>query len=142
MAGSASNEGGIISGINMTPLVDIMLVLLIIFMVTARLTTTPENAIKLDLPKSASGDDQVLVYSVQLGINGETVINKDTRLPNDDAILASAKAVHDAHPEVRAVIQADGKVLHERVIHVLDLLSQAGITQVAFGVSLTSPAGP
>ena len=141
MAGSASNEGGIISGINMTPLVDIMLVLLIIFMVTARMTTTPQNALKLDLPKSSTGDDQALVYSVQLGAKGEVVVNDD-RLPNDDGILASAKAVHDAHPEVRAVIQADGKVLHERVIHVLDLLSQAGITQIAFGVSLTSPATP
>jgi biopolymer transport protein ExbD len=141
MAGSASNEGGIINGINMTPLVDIMLVLLIIFMVTARMTSTPPNAVKLDLPKSASGDSIQLVYAVTLGKNGETVVNGD-RLPNDDAILASARAFEASHPDVRAVIQADGKVFHERIVHVLDLLSQAGISQVAFSVILTHPAVP
>ncbi len=137
MAGHQSNGSGIISGINMTPLVDIMLVLLIIFMVTARLTATPPAAIPMDLPKSATGDGIQVVFAVSLGRAGETVANGE-RLASDDALLAVARAERTAHPEVRAVIQADGKVLHERVIHVLDLLSQAGIGQVAFGVEMSA----
>jgi biopolymer transport protein ExbD len=121
----------------MTPLVDIMLVLLIIFIVTARLTQTPPNAIPLDLPKSATGSDAKLVLAITLGKNGETIFNGD-RLPNDDDLLPKVQAFHTQNPDAAAVIQADGKVLHERVIHVLDLLSQAGLTQIAFGVSKTS----
>jgi biopolymer transport protein ExbD len=67
-------------------------------------------------------------------------------LKSDEDLLPMARLEHQAHPEVRAVVQADGKVLHERVVHAIDLLSQAGITQIAFGVTLTlastPPAGP
>jgi biopolymer transport protein ExbD len=125
-----------ISGINMTPLVDIMLVLLIIFLVTAKLSVTPPNAIPMQLPKSATGEGVQIVFSVSLGKDGEAVVNGQ-RLANDDGVLALATAEHAQHPDVRAVIQADGKVLHERVIHVIDQLSRAGISQIAFGVDLT-----
>jgi biopolymer transport protein ExbD len=137
MAGSHNSDpGGMISGINMTPLVDIMLVLLIIFLVTAKLSVSPPNAIQMNLPKSATGDGIQVVLAVNLGKDGEVDINGN-RLPNDDAIIPFAKSFRAAHPDVRAVIQADGKVFHERDIHVLDLLSQAGIDKIAFGVDLT-----
>jgi biopolymer transport protein ExbD len=142
MAGNNSNEpGGMISGINMTPLVDIMLVLLIIFLVTAKLTTSPPNGIPMTLPKSASGEGVQIVLAVNLGKDGEVDVNGQ-RLPNEAAILPLARAELAQHPDVRAVIQADGKVLHERVIHVLDLLSQAGIDKIAFGVDLSPPIAP
>jgi biopolymer transport protein ExbD len=141
MAGSSSqSSSGMISGINVTPLVDIMLVLLIIFLVTARLTTTPPTAIPLELPKSATGEGIQIVFAVTLGRNGETQVNGQN-LANDDAILALAAEAHRQHSDVRAVIQADGKVLHERVVHVLDLLSQAGIGQIAFAVIPTATLG-
>src|SRR5205085_3427445 len=66
MAGSSSQTGasGMINGINVTPLVDIMLVLLIIFMVTAKLVVAPTTALGVQLPKAASGDTVQVVFSV------------------------------------------------------------------------------
>jgi biopolymer transport protein ExbD len=139
MAGSSSNNsGGMISGINMTPLVDIMLVLLIIFLVTAKLSSTPSSAIPMNLPKSATGEGTQVVFAVGLGKDGSVAVNGQ-RLATDDAIQALAASEHAKHSDIRAVIQADGQVMHERVIHVIDLLSRAGITQIAFGVDLTKP---
>ncbi len=139
MAASSSQGGGIISGINVTPLVDIMLVLLIIFLVTARLVTPPKG-LPLTLPKSATGETVDLIFALALFADGTLTVNGQ-RLAGDDALLPVARAEHGAHPEARAVIQADGKVLHERVVHAIDLLSQAGITQIAFGVTLGAAAG-
>jgi biopolymer transport protein ExbD len=116
-----------------------MLVLLIIFMVTARIALAPPKGVPLTLPKSATGESVELVFALALYTDGSATVNGQ-RLASDDDILTQGKAEHDAHPEVRAVIQADGKVLHERVVHAVDLLSQAGISQIAFGVTLSQPA--
>lgn len=141
MAGSSNQSpGGMISGINMTPLVDIMLVLLIIFLVTAKLASSPPMAVPLK-PHSATGEGIQVVFAVSLARDGEALVNGQP-VANDEAILPLAKAERAEHPDVRAVIQADGKIFHERVVHVLDLLSQAGIAQVAFSVLVTPPAAP
>ena len=81
MAGGAGNgSGGMINGINVTPLVDIMLVLLIIFMVTAKLVVAPESALGVQLPKAASGDAVQVIFSVQLTRQGGSfVLAHDTR---------------------------------------------------------------
>jgi biopolymer transport protein ExbD len=143
MAATAQGAGpnARITGINVTPLVDIMLVLLIIFLVTAKVTMTPPSAIPLELPKSASGEAVQTVFSVVLGPNGEALANGE-RLANDEALLPAALRERQAHADVRAVLDADGSVPHRRVVHVLDLLAQAGVTQVAFGVNLTPLAKP
>src|SRR3954471_21630169 len=101
MAGGASSEGdGEITGINVTPLVDIVLVLLIIFMVTAKLIVN--KSVPLDLPKAAKGTDIQTVFSIVLAADGTTQV--DSRVvPNDDAILGLAKKQHDGNPELRAV---------------------------------------
>lgn len=137
MAASGNDQGGVITGINVTPLVDIMLVLLIIFMVTAKLVVAPTTALPLQLPKASSGDAVQVVFSISLLTDGRILVNGQA-LPKDDALLAVAKAERAQHPDVKAVIQADGHVLHERVIHVMDLLSQADISQIAFAVTVDS----
>ncbi|MDB5214761.1 MAG: Biopolymer transport protein ExbD/TolR, partial [Myxococcaceae bacterium] len=98
MAGGAgdSNSDDAITGINVTPLVDITLVLLIIFMVTAKLIVS--KSVPLDLPKAASGSDIQTVFSIVLAADGTTQIDSKT-VPSDDAILASSKAAHDKNPE-------------------------------------------
>jgi biopolymer transport protein ExbD len=122
-----------ISGINVTPLVDIMLVLLIIFMVTAKLVIAPATALPLELPKAAAGEAVQVIFSIALLPDGSTQVNGQ-KVANDDAVLPLAQAERAQHPDVKAVIQADGHVYHERVIHIMDLLSQADISKVAFGV--------
>ncbi len=141
MAGGANTDQGdeAITGINVTPLVDIVLVLLIIFMVTAKLIVS--KSVPLDLPKAASGSDIQTVFSIVLAADGTTQVD-GSPLPNDDAILGKAKAAREKNPELRAVIKADSAVTHGRVIHVLDLLKQAQVAKIAFGVTPTAPAVP
>jgi len=143
MAGGAGNgSAGMINGINVTPLVDIMLVLLIIFMVTAKLVVAPASALGVQLPKSASGDAVQVIFSVQLTRQGGSYVNGHS-LATDDAIKLQAEQELAQHPDLRAVIQADGEVPHRRVIHVMDLLSQAQVNNIAFAVDVTNaPPGP
>jgi biopolymer transport protein ExbD len=143
MAGGAGNgSAGMINGINVTPLVDIMLVLLIIFMVTAKLVVAPASALGVQLPKSASGDAVQVIFSVQLTRQGGSYVNGHA-VANDDAIKAQADQELAQHPDLRAVIQADGEVPHRRVIHVMDLLSQAQVNNIAFAVDVTgAPQAP
>ncbi len=135
-AQSSADEG--ITGINVTPLVDITLVLLIIFMVTAKMIVS--QSVPLDLPKAATGSEVQTVFSVVLAADGRTQVDSQN-VPNDDAILPLAKTAHGKTSELRAVIKADSAVPHGRVIHVLDLLKQAGVSKIAFGVSPVSPTG-
>ena len=140
MAGGAQDSTeDAITGINVTPLVDITLVLLIIFMVTAKLIVS--QAIPLDLPKAASGPEIQVVFSVILAADGSTQIDSRT-VPNDDAIFPAARDAHGKNAELRAVIKADSAVPHGRVIHVLDLLKQAGVAKIAFGVTPVPPIVP
>jgi biopolymer transport protein ExbD len=127
-SGQATN--GIISGINVTPLVDVMLVLLVIFIVTAKIIVTP--AVPLDLPHAAHGEEVQVILSVIVPMRGPMLVD-GADLPNDDALAEKARAALASDHDLRAVIQADGDVPHRRVVHVLDLLKGAGITRVAFG---------
>jgi biopolymer transport protein ExbD len=137
MAGFSSNKPSApITGINVTPLVDITLVLLIIFMVTAKLVVS--RAVPLDLPKSATGGEVQQVFSLSLSKQGGTFVD-GAPVENDRALLARAVSALREHPELRAVIQADGEVPHQRVIHALDILRQAGLSRIAFGVERGEP---
>lgn len=127
-SGQAAN--GIISGINVTPLVDVMLVLLVIFIVTAKIIVTP--AVPLDLPHAAHSEEVQVILSVIVPVRGPMLVN-GAALPNDEALEDKARAALAGDRDLRAVIQADGEVPHRRVIHVLDLLKGAGLTRVAFG---------
>lgn len=140
MGGGAQDSDEAITGINVTPLVDIVLVLLIIFMVTAKLIVS--KSVPLDLPKAATGSDIQTVFSVVLAADGTTQVDSKT-VPGDDTILGLAKAAHEKNAELRAVIKADSAVPHGRVIHVLDLLKQAQVQKIAFGVQPAAPGvGP
>ena len=140
MAGGTGNgSGGVISGINVTPLVDITLVLLIIFMVTAKLVIAPTSALGVKLPKAASGDAIQVVFSLQLTKQGGLYVNSHA-VTGDDALKIEAEEEHALHPDLRAVIQADGDVPHWRVIHVMDLLSQSHVSNIAFAVDSSNSA--
>jgi len=139
MAGGSSNDDdGMVSGINVTPLVDVTLVLLIIFMVTARIIVS--QGMPMDLPKAASGEALQQVFSVELSADGKTRVDSDN-LASDEAITPLAKAAKAKNADLRAVIRADRKVEHGRVIHVLDLLKRAGVAKIAFAVSPSDKGG-
>src|SRR6187549_750894 len=130
MATAPSHGNGIIAGINVTPLVDIMLVLLVIFMVTMTVAATP--AVPLDLPRVSHAEEVQVLLSVVVPATGPTLVNGEPA--TSDAMFAGrAKDALARSPQVRAVIAADGAVPHRRVIHTLDLLKAAGIARIAFG---------
>jgi biopolymer transport protein ExbD len=131
--GNGRFTGGAITNINVTPLVDITLVLLIVFMVTAKLIVS-HVALPVDLPKAATGNDVQEILSVVLATSGATQVNGGT-VAGDDDILPLARTAQAGNGDLRAVIKADGDVPHRRVMHVLDLLRQAGVSKIGFGVT-------
>lgn len=129
---SQNNDDAMVEGINVTPLVDITLVLLIIFMVTAKIIVS--QAMPLDLPKAASGKEVQMVFSVELRANGDLVVD-GKKLPSADALLPLAKEAQAKTPDLRAVIRAESTVQHGRVMQSLDVLKRAGVSKIAFGVT-------
>jgi biopolymer transport protein ExbD len=141
MAGGASSDDddGLIAGINVTPLVDVTLVLLIIFMVTARIIVS--QGMPMDLPKSASGEALQTIFAVELTADGKTRVDSEA-VADDEALTPLAKKAKSKNKDLRAVIRADKKVEHGRVIHVLDLLRRSGIGKIAFAVTPSAEGVP
>src|SRR6187431_1972651 len=137
--GSSDDDDGLIAGINVTPLVDVTLVLLIIFMVTARIIVS--QGMPMDLPKSASGEALQTIFSVELTADGKTRVDSEA-VESDEALSPLAKKAKAKNKELRAVIRADKKVEHGRVIHVLDLLRRAGLAKIAFAVTPSAEGAP
>ena len=131
---SGDDDDGIISGINVTPLVDICLVLLIIMMVTARIIAS--LSVPMDLPKAAKSQDQQVLFGVDLAPNGDSFVD-GKKVEQVERVLPLAKEALAKNPELRATIRADATVPHGRVMRVVDLLKQAGVSRIAFGVSPT-----
>lgn len=132
--GTGRARSGAITGINVTPLVDITLVLLIVFMVTAKLIVG-QKAIPVDLPKAKTGSEVQEVLSVVLIAPDGMQVNGQVVPENDSALASLANGAVRKTPDLRAVVKADGNVPHSRVMHALDQLRVAGIAKVAFGVS-------
>ncbi len=130
MAGGATNRQGIIAGINVTPLVDITLVLLIIFIVTSKIVVS--SAVPLNLPQASQGQKVQVVFSVLLPSDGRLLVN-GAPVATRDALEQHARSALEDDAKLRAVIQADGAVPHREVISVLDTLRRAGVTRIAFG---------
>jgi biopolymer transport protein ExbD len=101
-------------------------------------TSILSQAVPLDLPRAAQSGDVQIVFSVVLAADGSTQVDA-APVADDEAILPLAREARAKYGDLRAVIKADSKVFHGRVIHVLDLLKQAGIAKIAFGVTPLAP---
>jgi biopolymer transport protein TolR len=137
--GSYNESQGVITGINVTPLVDITLVLLIIFIVTAKLVVAP--AVPMDLPRATQSTAVQTVFAVMIPLNGPMLVNS-AAIADDAELMRLAHSAVARDPGTRAVIQADGSVPHRRVIHTLDVIQQCGIHKVAFGALPPEPSQP
>ena len=136
MGFASSKQGAPITGINVTPLVDITLVLLIIFMVTAKLVVS--RAVPMDLPRAATGGEVQEIFSLALDAEGRMLVDGGA-VRDDASLVARARTAQQKNAELRAVVRADGSVPHRTVMHALDLLRQAGIARIAFAVSQGDP---
>jgi biopolymer transport protein ExbD len=120
-----------LTAINVTPLVDVMLVLLVIFMVTARLDE--DHALPLDLPQASSGESAQRTLSVAIDAAGVRRVD-GVAAPDDQALRMLALERYARHPDTRTIIMASSRAAHGEVMRVLDTLRQIGISKVAFAV--------
>lgn len=134
MAGGAGGGGDddLITDINVTPLVDIVLVLLIILMVTASYIVS--KSIPMDLPNSATGEESP-PRTLTVSIDEAGVVYVDAEPTSWDALPGVARRFAQSEDEPRAVIAADRRVSHGEFIRIVDILRAAGITRYAINVN-------
>jgi biopolymer transport protein ExbD len=136
MAGTAkSDDDEIISSINVTPLVDIVLVLLIVLMVTSSYLVN--KSISVELPKAATGETATPTMSISLDVNGKLYLDGNgIEAPElQQQIRTAYRKDHD----VKAIISADGRVTHAQVVAVIDMLRQEKVTKFAINTSPIEP---
>jgi biopolymer transport protein ExbD len=135
MAGSANgdNEEDVIAGINVTPLVDVVLVLLIILMVTAQYAAE-KDAIPMDLPKAQTGDNAVIPSTLSVSIDKDGHFFLNAEQLSLEQMRGRVREAYKKDNDTRAVIAADGRVSHAEVIRVIDLLRQEKVTKFAINV--------
>jgi biopolymer transport protein ExbD len=132
--GGSGEEPGAISTINTTPLVDVMLVLLIIFLITIPVIN---KTVKVDLPKAVNIPTQTKPENITIAVDKEgNIYWNDTRVANPDALLLDVKqaAVRKPQPEIH--IRGDKETRYEAIGRVMYMVQRGGIQKVGF---LTEP---
>lgn len=140
MAGTTKggDEGdALISDINVTPLVDVMLCLLVIFMVTTSYVVA--DSLKVDLPEAATGDATepsvvMITFTVDKATNARQLYLNGEK--SDEAGLRAhiQKVKAEGKKDVQAVIAADRAASHGEVIHIIDVVKQEGILKFALNI--------
>jgi biopolymer transport protein ExbD len=128
--GDSNADDSMISGINVTPLVDVVLVLLVVLMVTA--TYLASRTIPVDLPKGATGEPTGVTLAITVDEAGRIYL--DGTSATEDVLRAKIRSARAADPEVRAIIAADRDTRHKNVVGVIDLLRQERVNRFAINV--------
>ncbi|HET9953712.1 MAG TPA: biopolymer transporter ExbD [Polyangiaceae bacterium] len=131
MAQANSSQDEAITSINVTPLVDVVLVLLVVLMVTASYIAT--RSIPLNLPKGSTGESAQAPLTVSLDPSGQLYV--DGQHATEDELRGRIQRLRAANATPKAMIAADGAVPHRNVVALLDLLRQEKVTQFAINVS-------
>ena len=139
MAGAVAGSGRAktIAAINITPLVDVVLVLLVILMVAS--TYIVAQTLKVHLPKAKMSDGTAeKPNTVQLMKNGDLRWNEQPVVEKDlEGLIRGAVA---ADPEISLVVSADQEAMHGQVVHIMDLAKVAGVTK--FAINIMQAGGP
>ncbi len=138
----ARNGGGFrrrhrpVSDINVTPLVDVMLVLLVVFMVTAPLLTV---GVQVDLPrtKARSLPQDAVPLAVSIKENG-TIFLMDEEIPFEE-LASRLQAIAATRPDDRIYVRGDAKVEYGRIAEVMGVLNNAGFAKVALVTETLRP---
>ncbi|MES2802778.1 MAG: biopolymer transporter ExbD [Bdellovibrionota bacterium] len=126
-----ADQDEIMSEINVVPLVDVILVVLIIFMVTAPMIMKP--SINVNLPKAASGE-ATTPSKLNITIGSDGKLNLDGEAVEDVQVQAKALEEVTKNPDIQAIIAADKDVPHGRVVSVLDIVKGAGVKKFAISI--------
>jgi len=131
---SDTGEASVMASINTTPLVDVMLVLLIIFLITIPVIT---KTVKVDLPKAVNIPTQTKPDNITIAVDKDGNVYWNSKaLPSRDALLAYVReaAVRKPQPEIH--IRGDKETRYEAIGHVMYAIQRGGIQKVGF---LTEP---
>lgn len=141
MAGGGMRRRGMIAEINVTPLVDIMLVLLIVFMLTAHLIA--KQAIEVDLPKASQATTPPPTpLVVTLSREGDLYLNGIRVSAADLRAGVAAEVAKDPKNPPTVIVAGDKDVSHGRVVWVLDTLKSLGIVAFAIQIDPTELVAP
>jgi biopolymer transport protein ExbD len=126
--------GGIFADINITPLTDIFLVLLIIFMVTTTAIAEAggqNGGLRVNLPKGGKSSALAPVHDVAVAVleDGRTVVGG--KVIDEDALVRVFEKAREENPDTLVLVQADQGVVHGRVVAVMDLARRHGLTRLA-----------
>ena len=124
----SSSDDEMISSINITPFVDVVLVLLVIFMITAPMLV--KDVLELRLPKTASGDGQAM-QTLGIAVNRDGNILVNGQISDDASLKQLAQSALVQNPDAQAIIAADVDVSYGRVVKVIDILKTAGLNRFA-----------
>lgn len=123
-----NEQEGVVTGINVTPLVDIMLVLLIVFMVTAHFVQ--DSGIKINLPKAATSE-AATTASLVVTLDSKGVIRLVDNEVDLNGLRANLERESKINPGLRVTLAADQDLSYRKIVQVLDLIKQSGVTRVA-----------
>jgi len=124
---------GAITDINVTPLVDITLVLLIIFMVTAPMIVN-NPSIKVELPKAATGDETLkstLALTLSRDPSGTVLLYANGEKSDEKAVSAMIPDMLSKNKDLQAIIAADRGISYGDVVHIVDLVKSLGVHKFA-----------
>jgi biopolymer transport protein ExbD len=128
MSSNYIDDDGTVTGINVTPMVDIMLVLLIVFMVTANFVS--EQGLKINIPKTQETETSTTV-SLSVAVNDKGELLFKSAKTDAEGLKASLIREVGVNPNTRVTLAADSRLSYQQVMNVLDIIKQAGITKVA-----------
>lgn len=130
-AGFDPHDSDGINDINITPFVDVVLVLLVIFMVTAPMMV--KESLNIKLPASESSDkSEPKRFGIAINRNGQILVNG--KMVSAEGLLLEAQSALIEYPNIQALISADKESTHGSVIKVIDTIKQAGIENFAFQI--------
>ena len=131
MAGNATSGPGPIVGINVTPMVDVVLVLLVIMMVSA--TYIVQQSLKVELPKTATSDEAAASPAAVTITRDGAFLFGGTPV-SEPELVARLRSAVQANADVNLVVSADEHAFHGSVVHVVDLAKVEGISKFAINV--------
>lgn len=120
---------GDLSEINMIPLIDVMLVLLVIFIVTAPLLT---HAVKVELPKATSAPNLTLPENVQLAIDGQGQVYWNGEPVQPETLTERIRTAAAQHPQPELHLRAERFTPYEKVAEVMSAAAREGLTKIGF----------
>ena len=130
IGGDAGDDEKAISEINVTPLVDVMLVLLIIFLITIPVIT---QSVKVELPKAANIPTQTKPENINIAVNAEGDVFWNTMMvPTQEALLERIKSVAVLTPQPEIHVRGDRGTAYEHIGRVIVLAQRGGIQKIGF----------